>query len=86
MLTASGKRLRQYPLARVQLPVLEVDDVIVGFMDGVLITTECTDERVTQNAYYCGYDNDTIVNNVMACGPVGNFLCTQLSRELEADC
>ncbi len=47
-----------------------VDDVI-GFMDGVSLSSECTDERVEQNAFYCGYDSDTMVNNVVAYGPDG---------------
>ena len=47
-----------------------VDDVI-GFMDGVSLSSECTDERVEQNAFYCGYDSDTMVNNVFAYGPDG---------------
>jgi hypothetical protein len=46
------------------------------------LTTECTDERLTQNAYYCGYDCDTMVINVTVFGPNGKvfFLCDQLSR------
>jgi hypothetical protein len=47
-----------------------VDDII-GFMDGVSMPTQCTSERVEQNAFYCGYDCDTMVNNVFACGPDG---------------
>ena len=47
-----------------------VDDVI-GFMDGVSIPAECTDERFEQNAFYCSYDCDTMVNNVFAYGPDG---------------
>ena len=77
--------LRSHPFAKVQFPndakmreyadmvhVIEplVDDVI-GFIDGVSFSTECTDERVEQNAYYCGYDCDTMVNNVFAYGPDG---------------
>jgi hypothetical protein len=38
-------------------------------MDGVLILAECTDEHFEQNAFYCGYDCDTMVNNVFAYGP-----------------
>ncbi len=30
-----------------------------------------TDERIQQNAYYCGYDCDTMVNNVLVFGPDG---------------
>ena len=49
---------------------------VIGFMDGVSFTTECTDERVEQNAYYCGYDCDTMVNNVFIFGPDGTiFFC-----------
>ncbi len=44
---------------------------VIGFMDGVLFQTECTSERVEQNAFYCGYDCDTMVNNVFAFGPDG---------------
>ncbi len=51
----------------VQLRAPIVSDVI-GFMDGVSIPTECTDERIEQNAFYCGYDCDTMVNNVFAYG------------------
>jgi hypothetical protein len=40
-------------------------------MDGVSIPAECTDERIEQNAFYCGYDCDMMVNNVFAYGPDG---------------
>jgi hypothetical protein len=33
---------------------------IIGFMDGVSFRKECTSERMQQNAFYCGYDCDTI--------------------------
>ena len=53
----------------------EVGDVI-GFMDGLSLTTECTSERLTQNAYYSGYHCDTMVNNVLAFGADGKvFFC-----------
>jgi hypothetical protein len=85
------KRLRYHPLARVMFPNVEkmqlfLDMIsvrepmvtnVIRFMDGLGLTTECTDERITQNAYYCGYDCDTMVNNVLVFGPDGNsvFLC-----------
>jgi hypothetical protein len=47
-----------------------VDDII-GFIDGVSFSAECTDDRVEQNAMYCGYHCDTMVNNVFAHGPDG---------------
>ncbi len=47
-----------------------VDDII-GFMDNVSFSAECTDNPVEQNAMYCSYDCDTMVNNVFAYGPDG---------------
>jgi hypothetical protein len=41
---------------------------VIGFMDGLGLTTECTDERITQNVYYCGYGCNTMVNNVLVFG------------------
>ena len=85
MLRLAVRRLSDNPIAEVRFPNAEkmrqfagmvqsreplVDDVI-GFMDGVSIPAECTDERFEQNAFYCGYDCDTMVNNVFAYGPDG---------------
>ena len=90
ILRATVKRLRHHPLARVKFPDEEKKHQfaemiskreptvtnVIGFMDGVSFTTECTDERVEQNAYYCGYDCDTMVNNVFIFGPDGKiFFC-----------
>ena len=90
ILRATVKRLRHHPLARVKFPDEEKKQQfaemiskreptvtnVIGFMDGVSFTTECTDERVEQNAYYCGYDCDTMVNNVFIFGPDGKiFFC-----------
>jgi len=85
MLQLAVRRLADNPIAEVRFPSAEkmrqfagmvqsreplVDDVIViGFMDGVSIPAECTDERFEQNTFYCGYDCDTMVNNVFAYGP-----------------
>ena len=44
---------------------------VIGFMDGVSIPVECMDERIKQNAFYCGYNCDMMVNNVFAYGHVG---------------
>jgi hypothetical protein len=85
MLRRAVERLSDDPIAAVRFPSVEkmrefarmvqarapiVDDII-GFMDGVSIPAECTDERIEQNAFYCGYDCDTMVNNVFAYGPDG---------------
>ena len=37
-------------------------DGMIGFMDGVSFTSECTDKRVMLNAMYCGCDCDTMIN------------------------
>ena len=45
-------------------------------MGGLGLATEMTDERIEQNAYYCGYDCDTMVNNILVFGPDGKvFFC-----------
>jgi hypothetical protein len=90
MLHLVVKKLKKRPLAQVRFPTAEkmayfaqliqarepvVDDVI-GFMDGVSLTSECTSEVIEQNAMYSGYHSDTMVNNVFAYGPDGKvFLC-----------
>jgi len=50
-----------------------VDDVI-GFMDGVSLTSECTSEPVVQNSMYSGYHSDTMVNNLFAYAPDGRVI------------
>jgi hypothetical protein len=48
----------------------------IGFIDGLGLTTECTYERITQKAFYCCYDYNTMVNNVLVFGPDGKvFFC-----------
>ena len=84
------KRLRFHPLARMKFPdgqkmqqFVEMISIpeptisnVIGFMDGLGLATEMTDERIEQNAYYCGYDCDTMVNNVLVFGPDGKvFFC-----------
>jgi hypothetical protein len=46
-------------------------DNIISFMDGVSFPAECMDERVDQNAMYCGYDCNTMVNNMFVYRPDG---------------
>ena len=90
MLKRVARRLQFHPFSRVKFPNTEkmeefaqmiklrepLADDVIGFMDGLSLTTECTDERLTQNAYYCGYDCDTMVNNVLAFGADGKvFFC-----------
>jgi hypothetical protein len=61
------EKMREYAaMVEVREPI--VNDII-GFMDGVSFSTECTDECIEQNSMCCGYDCDTMVNNVFAYGP-----------------
>jgi len=90
MVKKAVKSLRSHPMARVAFPneatmslfanmvqqrEPSVNDII-GFMDGVSFPVECTNKRITQNAFYCGYDCDTMVNNIFTYGPYGKvFFC-----------
>jgi hypothetical protein len=47
---------------------------VIGFMDRLGLAMEMTDERLLQNAYYCGYECDTIINNVLVFGPDGKVI------------
>jgi hypothetical protein len=87
MLQRMVKLLNGHPFAKVKFPdnlkMREYADMIqarepladdvICFMDGVSFSAECTSERVQQNAFYCGYHCDTMVNNVFAFGPDGKF-------------
>ncbi len=85
MLQLIVRQLSNHPIAQVKFPhpvkMRQFADMVqlrapivnnvISFMDKVWIPAECTDERVEQNAFYCGYDCDTMVNNVFAYGPDG---------------
>ncbi len=97
MLKKVVQKLGYHPIAQVKFPdavkmrkcldmvqkrELLVDDII-GFMDSVSFLAECTDKLVKQNAYYCGYDYNMMMNNEFAYGSDGKFFCcNHLSREL----
>ena len=85
MLIKIVRELRDHPFAKAKFPNREkmreyaamvqvreplVNDII-GFMDGISFPAECTDDCIMQNTMYCGYDCDTMVNNVFAYGPDG---------------
>jgi hypothetical protein len=84
------KQLRFHPLARIKFPDEQkmqrfaemiclcepTISNVIGFMDGLGLAMEMTDERIQQNAYYCGYVCDTMVDNVLVFGPNGKvFFC-----------
>lgn len=90
MLRLVVTKLKRNPLARVRFPDAgkmahfarliqsrePATDDIIGFMDGLALTSECTSEDIEQNAMYNGYHSDTMVNNIFAYGPDGKvFLC-----------
>jgi hypothetical protein len=93
MLKLAVRQLRFHHLARIKFPSVEkmqmfasmvqsrensIDDVI-GFMDGVSLPTECTSEKITQNAFYSGYECDTVTNNVFAYGPDGKVFVAAIN-------
>ena len=55
-----------------------INDVI-GFMDGVLLATECTSEATIQNTFYNGYECNAVVNNVFAFGPDGKVFIAAIN-------
>jgi hypothetical protein len=85
MLRRTVRLLNDHPFAKVRFPDnLKMSEFanmvkareplaedVVGFMDGVSFQMKCTSKCVEQNAFYCGYDCDTLVNNVFAFGPDG---------------
>ena len=86
MLLKTGRLINGNPFAKVKFPsnakmrefadmVQEREplvDNILGFMDGVFFLTQCASARLEQNVFYCGYDCDTMVNNIFAYSPDGN--------------
>jgi hypothetical protein len=85
MLRRTVRLLADHPFAKVRFPddvkMREFANMVkareplaedvIGFMDGVSFQMECTSKRVEQNAFYCGYNCDTMVNNVYAFGSDG---------------
>jgi hypothetical protein len=82
------KGLRNHPQAKIRFPnnnemedyarlinIREptIDDVI-GFLDGVSIAVQCSDYPTMQNAYFNGYHQDTMVNNIFLFSPYGKIL------------
>ncbi len=67
-------KMRQFA-DMVQLQDPTVSDII-GFMEGIPLPVKCTDNCNEQNAFHCGYDCDTTINNVFAYSPDGKvFFC-----------
>ena len=47
---------------------------VIGFVDGVSVPVQCSDNEILQNAAYCGYSHDTMCNNVFAFSPEGKII------------
>jgi hypothetical protein len=50
-----------------------IDDVI-GFLDGVALHCQCSDDPQAQGEYYNGYHGDTMVNNIFLFSPEGKII------------
>ena len=51
---------------------------VIGFKEGLGLATQMTNGRLKQNVYYCGYDCDTMINNVLVFGPDGKVFFVSL--------
>ena len=47
---------------------------VIGFVDGVAIPIQCSDDAIDQNANYNGHLKDTVCNNVLAFGTNGKII------------
>ena len=88
VLMKATKKLSKHPAARVKFPDEQEMEMyaemvrsreplahnIIGFIDGVAIPVQCSDDENEQNAYYNGYYHDTTVNNVFAFSPTGKII------------
>ena len=50
-----------------------IDDVI-GFLDGVALHCQCSDDPQAQGEFYNGYHGDTMVNNIFLFSPEGKII------------
>lgn len=49
-------------------------DNVIGFVDGLSLPVQCSDNECLQNAAYNGYSHDTCCNNVFAFSPEGKVI------------
>jgi hypothetical protein len=47
---------------------------VIGFVDGLAIPVQCSDDPADQNAHYSGHHKDTYCNNVLAFAPDGKII------------
>ena len=77
MITRVIEALRSHPVAMIKFPNLEeitryVEPsvrIVIGFIDGLSLPTQCSSDEDEQNAFYNGYYHDTAVNNILLFSP-----------------
>ena len=88
MLKKIVSNLKRHPAARISFPndeemahyasLVEQREPrvnnIIGFVDGVAIPVQCSEDDFERSAYYNGYYHDTTVNNVFAFSPTGKII------------
>jgi hypothetical protein len=86
--------LRKYPSSRIKFPddnemaeyarLISLREPavgnIIGFIDGVSIPVQCSDDVLEQNAMYNGYYHDTMCNNVFAFAPTGKIIFASINN------
>jgi hypothetical protein len=50
-----------------------------GFLDGLSLPTQCSDDMNEQNSYYNGWHSDTTINNVLVFSPEGKIIFCSLN-------
>jgi DDE superfamily endonuclease len=82
------KMLKSHPASEVSFPDAELMKVyarmvqirepmvnnVIGFVDGVSLQVQCSDDMLQQNAAYNGYSHDTTITNVFAFSPFGKII------------
>ena len=88
MIKVIVEKLRKHPASRIRFPDQQQMAIyaqmvnnrepainnVIGFVDGLSIPVQCSDDILQQNAAYNGYHHDTMCNNVMAFAPTGKII------------
>ena len=54
--------------------IREMVNNVIGFVDGLSVPVQCSDDILLQNAAYNGYSHVTSCNNVFAFSPYGKII------------
>ena len=82
------RKLRRHPASAIEFPDEEKMNYfanmvhsrepliknVIGFVDGLSLACQCSDNQLLQNAAYNGYSHDTSCNNVFAFSPEGKVM------------